>query len=593
MIFRPVRPGIPHRPTEHELPGRVDVDEVSLLEALLVVQAARQDGPDHALDQIWLDQRLGVDPVRVLGGDQDALDLDRALDAVLVLLVADGHLRLSVRTQVEQLVGLAHLGQPLAELVRERDRERHQLLGLAACVPEHHPLVARAQPVERIVVAGVVLHLVGDVDALGDVRRLLVDRDDDGARVRVEAEVGARVADLGDLLADELRDVDVRLGGDLAGDDHEARRDERLAGDAAVGIVLQDGVEDRVGDLVGDLVGVPLGHRLGREEVLALGHTAGKATYWIPRNPVSVRSPPSFDPYRSRPRSGAVFSLATCGTVAAEPLRVRERVLERFLGIGVDEAARLLGHPRLDHSRLVRGVVGQLRPAPLHLLEHGAAVRRHELPVEDGGVDRHPGDVDFLRLDRADLDRADVQASARRGQGGQAVEDARCLRLVADLGDEEDRRRSALVRVEGDRTLAVEEPEDVLERIAEDELDLRAVSVEVRDRVAERVDQLVDAIADAVEREVDDRAAGQRTRKVGVVAPAEVEVSAEGRGDLDPVGLGRDRRGQRVERADLALGRTGREAGGAKVPVERSLDGASARPAPWRSNRRAASPTRR
>ena len=100
------------------------------------------------------------------------------------------------------------------------------------------------------------------------------------------------------------------------GDDHEARRDERLAGDASLGIVPQDGVEDRVRDLVGDLVGVPLGHRLRGEEVLALGHTAGKATYWIPRNPVSVRSPPSFDPYRSRPRSGAVFSLATCGTVS-------------------------------------------------------------------------------------------------------------------------------------------------------------------------------------------------------------------------------------------------------------------------------------
>ncbi len=230
----PRQAGIPHRPAEHELPGRVDVDEVSLLEALLVVQAARQDRPDHALDQVGLDQRLGVDPVRMLGRDQDALDLDRALDAVLVLLVADGHLRLAVRPEVEQLVGLPHLGQTLAELVREHDRERHQLLGLAARVPEHHPLVACAQPVERVVVAGVVLHLVGRVDALRDVRRLLVDRDDYGARVRVEAEVGARVADVGDLLADELGDVDVDLGRDLAGDDHEARRDQRLAGDSAV-----------------------------------------------------------------------------------------------------------------------------------------------------------------------------------------------------------------------------------------------------------------------------------------------------------------------------------------------------------------------
>ena len=41
---------------------------------------------------------------------------------------------------------------------------------------------------------------------------------------------------------------------DLAGDDDEAGRDQRLAGDAAVRIVREDGVEDGVGDLVGDLV---------------------------------------------------------------------------------------------------------------------------------------------------------------------------------------------------------------------------------------------------------------------------------------------------------------------------------------------------
>ena len=61
---------------------------------------------------------------------------------------------------------------------------------------------------------------------------------------------------------------------DLARDDHEAGRDERLAGDAALGVVLQDGVEDGVGDLVGDLVGMPLGDRLGRELERARAHRA-------------------------------------------------------------------------------------------------------------------------------------------------------------------------------------------------------------------------------------------------------------------------------------------------------------------------------
>ena len=88
----------------------------------------------------------------------------------------------------------------------------------------------------------------------------------------------AGVADLGDRLADEPRDVHVGLGRDLAGDDDEAGRDQRLAGDAAVRVVGEDGVEDRVRDLVGDLVRVPLGDRLGREEERARAIAARQAT---------------------------------------------------------------------------------------------------------------------------------------------------------------------------------------------------------------------------------------------------------------------------------------------------------------------------
>jgi hypothetical protein len=69
---------------------------------------------------------------------------------VLVDLVAHRHLRLAVRAEVRENIGLAHGGEPLGELVREHDRERHQLVRLVARVPEHHPLVARADAVDRI-----------------------------------------------------------------------------------------------------------------------------------------------------------------------------------------------------------------------------------------------------------------------------------------------------------------------------------------------------------------------------------------------------------------------------------------------------------
>ena len=115
------QPGVAHRPADHELAGRIDVDEVLLLEPLLVVEVVREDRPEDVVDQVGLDQRLGVEPVAVLRRDQDALDLDRPLAAVLVDLVAHRDLRLPVRSEVREHVGLADLGEPLADPVRQAE----------------------------------------------------------------------------------------------------------------------------------------------------------------------------------------------------------------------------------------------------------------------------------------------------------------------------------------------------------------------------------------------------------------------------------------------------------------------------------------
>ena len=135
----------------------------------------------------------------------------------LVAVVFDGDLRLAVGPEVVEDAVAPRARQPLHELVREHDRQRHQLVGLGAGVAEHQPLVAGA----------------ARVDALRDVGRLLVDRRQHGAGLGVEAELRARVADVLDRLADDLRKVDVAGRGDLAGDDGEAGRDQRFAGDAA------------------------------------------------------------------------------------------------------------------------------------------------------------------------------------------------------------------------------------------------------------------------------------------------------------------------------------------------------------------------
>ena len=79
------------------------------------------------------------------------------------------------------------------------------------------------------------------------------------------------VADAVDGLAGDLGDLDVGRRADLAGDDAQARGDHRLAGDAAVGILGEDGVENGVGDLVGHLVGMALGDAFGGEGVIGHG----------------------------------------------------------------------------------------------------------------------------------------------------------------------------------------------------------------------------------------------------------------------------------------------------------------------------------
>ena len=251
------------------------VDEELLAQRVGVVHVRGQDREDDVLPEVGEDLVAGR-VLGVLGGDQELLD--RRRDAVDI---PHRHLRLAVRAQVVQRAVVADRRELLGELVRERDRQRHELRRLVGRVAEHHALVARAGEIELVVVGHAALTLVGLVDALRDVRRLLVDRVEHGARIGGEPELGVDVADPAHRLAHDLLDVDERLGRDLTGHDDEARVHERLARHARTRIVAEAGVQDAVGDLVGDLVGMTLRDGLGGEEVLVLGevgHMAGKAT---------------------------------------------------------------------------------------------------------------------------------------------------------------------------------------------------------------------------------------------------------------------------------------------------------------------------
>ena len=99
-----------------------------------------------------------------------------------------------------------------------------------------------------------------------------MERDEDRAVVGADAHRGFGVADVVDDVADDFLHVDRGFGRDFAGDDGEAGGDHRFAGDAARGVLGEQGVEHAVGDLVGQLIGVAHADGFAGEQVLAGCH---------------------------------------------------------------------------------------------------------------------------------------------------------------------------------------------------------------------------------------------------------------------------------------------------------------------------------
>ena len=79
----------------------------------------------------------------------------------------------------------------------------------------------------KIMLIGVVI--LGIVDALGDVAALLVHTVEDAARVGIKLVLTLGVADFLDHLTRCALQVDVNVGGHLAGNNHLPRRHQRLA----------------------------------------------------------------------------------------------------------------------------------------------------------------------------------------------------------------------------------------------------------------------------------------------------------------------------------------------------------------------------
>ena len=191
---------------------------------------------DVALDFFVADMRC------MLRGDNNGVDSHR-----LVAVVFDRHLTLRVGPQPVDVTLQSGVGEPVEDPMRQSDRQWHQFRSVGAGIAEHQSLVTGTD----IFACRLVF-----IDAHGDVAALLADSDQHRAGVSSDAHLVIGVADLTDHITDNLLVVNRAPRGDFTGDHRQAGGDERLAGDTAVGILSEIGVENAVGNLVGQFVRV-------------------------------------------------------------------------------------------------------------------------------------------------------------------------------------------------------------------------------------------------------------------------------------------------------------------------------------------------
>ena len=245
------------RATDNELASRVHENF-----GLLVEELGRNDLLDEFFVNSLLDdgvlERLAVHEFVVLGGDDDVVYANRAV----LFVVFDGDLGLGVRAEPLDLALFAEFLNLGHELVGEADRERHQFLGVVASVTEHHALVTSTLFCSVLSFGGL------GVNALSDIRGLLVHGDEHCAALVVELEVGVHVTDILDGVACNFLEINNCLGGEFAADDDETGVYERFAGNTAVRVLGEACVKNGIGNLVGDLVRVTFRNGFGGKEIM-------------------------------------------------------------------------------------------------------------------------------------------------------------------------------------------------------------------------------------------------------------------------------------------------------------------------------------
>ena len=241
--------GIAVGAADDKLARGVDVIlDVALLEEGLDfgrVDALTQHAGNEYVDDVLTDARhhlrVGGLLAAGLGGGDELVVLGRYDDGVdtagtAVVVILHRHLTLGVGTQIGHLLALAaNLGQHNHQVVRQREGQGHEGVGLVVGIAEHHALVA-----------GTLLLGIGAHHAAVDVGALLVDGGEDAAALGVKLILSLGVANAGDGAAHDGLQVGPGVGPYLAGHHHLTGGDKGFAGHLSLGILRQQRVEHSV-----------------------------------------------------------------------------------------------------------------------------------------------------------------------------------------------------------------------------------------------------------------------------------------------------------------------------------------------------------
>ena len=161
-----------------------------MIDSMLIEKVGGYDLLDDLFEDL-LSQVFGSNVVRMLSGNDDGVDSEGD-NRTTVTLVLDRHLGLGVWSEPGK-VGSPGDSQSLVEFVGENDGKRHQFRGFGSGVSKHETLITSTEVLEGTL-----------IETLSDIRRLLLNGDEDVAGLVVKTLLGVVVSDVLDGVSDDL-----------------------------------------------------------------------------------------------------------------------------------------------------------------------------------------------------------------------------------------------------------------------------------------------------------------------------------------------------------------------------------------------------